>query len=469
MRFQQNKYMKTLIVFLWIAALAVSVTLNSWVLVNPIVGPHLAAQAVNGGDNEFIASHAYQGGTRALVSLEFWASLAIFLIPLGVTMWYRRVQINKVMQRVGAAMLLLLMLNLGGCMKAYKTPQYVEVKPSQTAFFIPLVGDNKAGQAKFDSKTYEAFKKIGVKRLEVPQEWLPTGRMENNGKWVPSARVVIVDRSSVTREWTKSLHSGSKSIDQAVSVESQDSVNFSLGFKVTAYIAEEDTSTFLYYNASRVKEDASGRCEVVGLDEVMDTEVLSRLQKVAAREFGQYPMDVARTKKAEVYAVIDTEVIPFFKERGITIMTIAQLGGLSYDNIKIQEAIDKTVMDQQEKVSALAAFDAQQTKNKTIKLSAEAEAAATLTKAEGEAKGKLAVQKAIAEGITAVNEATKASGSSEVFFKLKELEVQMEFAKASKGNVPAILITGENKGGSGTNFPLSLPPDVLKNSQTPAK
>ncbi len=67
-------------------------------------------------------------------------------------------------------------------------------------------------------------------------------------------------------------------------------------------------------------------------------------------------------------------------------------------------------------------------------------------------------------------EAAKAAGSSEAYLKLRELEVQLEYAKQSKGNVPAVIMMGDGKGSSGANMLFSIPPALLKQveSNTPA-
>ncbi len=453
---------KTIVV--WVIALIALAFINMWTgTIDPLVGSKLATQTVNGGDAAYVAQKTYENGKHLGGLLQMVLSLLVIATAVVITFGKKRPQVGKFTPIVILPAALLFM---GGC-KPYNKPVFVEVKPSQTVYVIPLVGENQDSQVKFDSKKYESFKKVGIRRIQIPMQWIQTGKYGSDGNYVPQDRVVLVDRSSLTRHWTKSSQSGSTNVDQAVHVESKDSVNFSMGFKVTAYIAEEDTSTFLYYNASRIADTSQGTYQVVGLDDIMDNEVLTRIQKVCAVQFGAYDLDEARAKKSEVYEKIDTEVIPFFKTRGITILSIAQVGGMDYENREIQTSIDKTVMDQQLKVSAEARRAAQEIDNQTINLKAEAESKATVTKANGEAEGKLKVQMAVAEGMTKVAEASKAAGSSEAFIKLQQLEVLKIFAQQYKGGVPAVLNMGDCKGGS-SNMILPLTEELMRSANPPA-
>ena len=444
-----------------VAILAISFIQLWHTALDPLVGSKLAAETVNGGDSAFIAQRLYDAGNDLTWTIRSIVSALIFIFALVFTF-------KSAAKKAAVMGLLITTVGLTSC-KPYNTKEFVEIKPSQTAYFIPLIGENKTSQVKFDSESYEAFKKVGVKRIEIPKEWLQTGRADSEGKWIPSARVLIVDRSSITRHWTKDGYTGSTKEDQAVHVESKDSVNFTLGFRVTAYVAEEDTSKFLYYNSNRIKEASGGSYQVIGLDEILDNEVLARIQKVASVEFGSYDLDAARTKKAEVYKKIDEEVIPFFHERGITILTIAQTGGLDYENKQIQAAIDRTVMDQQLKVSALAEKEAQLVKNETIKLEAEAKASAMLTAAKAEAEAKFVVQEQVAKGMLLVADATKQTGSSDAYIRLQELEVKKELAKQYKGGVPSVLIIGGSSGTNGLTPFLPITPETLRQFDAAAK
>jgi hypothetical protein len=326
---------------------------------------------------------------------------------------------GKKMKKFGKMILLAavaVMLMAGtGCMRVYDTPEYVEVQPSQTAFVIPLEGDTDA-QAKFTSSEFLNAHKVAAKRIRVPHRWNQTGRMRNWGGWIPTVKVITVERSPVTVELE--ANSGqTKGKDTAIWVESTDSVGFSMGWSITGFVKEEDTANFLYWYPSG------------SLEQVMMTEVRARVQQAASVYAAGYRLDDLRTKKTEIVDMVKADLIDFFTRRGITITTIGMFGGMTYENDKIQEAIDQTFITQQEKVNAKSMLDAQADKNNRIKSEAEALAEAARTKAKGEA-----------DGLESINSALAKAANNPQLLQLRALEVETARIKAWNGAYPNQLV-----------------------------
>ena len=95
----------------------------------------------------------------------------------------------------------LLALTISGCKPFDPGPEYVEIDTSETGFLIPLEGDS-GQQAKFQSEDYLKQRKVATKRVQILHRWSQEGRMEITGKWISSVRLIKVNRSPVTREWT---------------------------------------------------------------------------------------------------------------------------------------------------------------------------------------------------------------------------------------------------------------------------
>lgn len=207
---------------------------------------------------------------------------------------------------------------LSGCMKPYDKPEFVEVDTSETGFLIPLEGDAKQ-QEKFQSEGYLKERKVATKRVQITHRWLQEGRMPIDGRWIATVRLVKVNRSPVTRTWTTPQNTAVGSVnvrnDQAIWIESGDSVGFSMGFACTAFIAEEDAARFLYWYPSG------------SLADVMDHEVRGRIQQVAAEVATKYPLDALRTRKQEIADAVKQDVTNFFAARGVTVTTIGMFGG----------------------------------------------------------------------------------------------------------------------------------------------
>lgn len=311
--------------------------------------------------------------------------------------------------------LLIVLVSVGmlaaGCMP-YKGEKFVEVQNNETAFVIPLEG-NLDKQQKL--KSLEALKsyQVAVKRINIPRRWRKTGRMWYSGEWIDTVKVIKVDRSPITREWTAGRDTGTSTRNEGIWIESEDSVSFSTGFTCTSFIEEENAARFLYYYPN-------GR-----LATIMDHQLRAEIQSKAAEIATQYKMDELRTKKDEIIKGVREHVVDFFKQSGITVTTIGMFGGFTYENKDIQKAIDATFVAQQEKVVTAALYDAQEDKNRRVIKEAEAMKRSAIIKANGEA-----------EAIRLVANAAAEAKSNPAFLALRKLEVEAKRIEKWNGQYP---------------------------------
>lgn len=374
--------------------------------ISSVIANQLTVDSVNGGNVEFITQNSYLRwyanaqnyvlfGTLFLALAMFWGSIRDALKGKGST--------------VAVAIAALCMLS--SCRKPYQKPVYTEVENNVTAYVIPLEGDT-GNQVKLNSKEFYEKHKVSIKRIEIPTRWNQTGRLIGDGEWIPTVAVLQVNRSPVTREWQVGTK-GTTNTDQAIWVESSDSVGFSMGFNCTGFIREEDTSTFLYWYSSG------------SLATVMDSEIRGRVQQVAAEECAKLPLDKLRDKKNDIAASVRADIVPFFAERGITITTVGMFGGMTYENTAIQNSIDNVFVAQQEKNVALAKYEAQVKENERVVLEAEGTAKQRQIQSESEAKAITALTQAVAQG-------------GENYLALKALEVQMKQTEKWNGALPTV-------------------------------
>ena len=191
-----------------------------------------------------------------------------------------------------------------GCMPPPKIDIYEEIAPNETAFIVPLEGANDDSQGKFMSVEFLENARVATKRISIPQKERKIGRWWWNIEWIPTVKVIKVDRSPVTREWTADPSTGTSEKNQALVVESKDSITFWTGITVTARITEEDASTFLY--------NFSGK----PLSEVVDENVRGFVLAVLSREFGRRVLDKCRTEKSEIFELALNETQAEFAEKG---------------------------------------------------------------------------------------------------------------------------------------------------------
>jgi hypothetical protein len=392
----------------------------------PVTNTQLAVANVNGGNVEWQALNMFSSHNGLLSAGIFvmWALFSLIVFKKEIIKMIKSMK-NSLMLFVLCTMV----LGSFGCIKPYDKPEYVEIGSSETAFVIPLEGDTKS-QAKFDSAAFLETKKVSAKRIQIAHRWNQTGRWETDGQYISTVKVIRVDRSPVTRVWQTD---GNKGKDQAIWIESADSVGFSMGWSCTAYIKEEDASNFLYMYPSG------------SLAAVMDQEIRARIQQVSSRVAAMYKLDDLRGKKNELADSVKEDITKFFISRGITITTIGMVGGMTYENPKIQDAIDLTVVSQQEKVNAKAMLDAQEDKNTRIKSEALALAEAARMKAKGEADGQLMKAQAEASGVQAVSKAIADANSNPQLVSLKQIEVDKIRAEKWNGQYPDTIV------GAGSN------------------
>lgn len=298
-------------------------------------------------------------------------------------------------------------ITLSGCVvKPYNKPKFVEIKPNQTAFVIPLEGKTK-DQGQFQSLGYLEDNQVAAKRIQIPRTWYKQGRLPGNGKYKDDVRVIVVDRFPETREWLSDKSRGTSDKAEGFVGESKDSIKFKVGMSATASIEESDAAKFLYkYNGKT-------------LQEVMDFEIRNKIGTTLLEKYGSMDMEKIRSDKEGVIKYVRGEVVPYFKEMGITLTNIGYVGDLEYIDENVQKAIN-------ERFNAQEQQKAQEIKNKT-----------EIEKAKAETK--------------AINER---QATLEKSLKLRELEIQAEWIKKWDGKAPSVI-----SGNGAENFMMNIESD----------
>jgi hypothetical protein len=83
-------------------------------------------------------------------------------------------------------------------MKPVRVDPIEEIEPNETAFVIPLELGTE-NQAKLESIDFLEKNQVAAKRIVIPQRERKIGRWGHNIEWIPTVRVVTVDRTPVTR------------------------------------------------------------------------------------------------------------------------------------------------------------------------------------------------------------------------------------------------------------------------------
>jgi len=227
-------------------------------------------------------------------------------------------------------------LSLASCMKPVRVDPVQEIEPNETAFVIPLeMGTEK--QEKLESVEFLQSNQVAAKRIVIPQRERQIGRFGWDIEWIPTVRVITVNREPVTRSWTEETNGKNKNSSTAtLGVESKDSIGFSVGVNVSAHIEEQDTATYLYYYRGG------------DLSQVMDRNVREKVHTVLSQEFASRTLQECKTDKIAIRNSLDTNVAEHFKKYGITITSIGLAEGLFFEQPEIQKAINDAYVAEME-------------------------------------------------------------------------------------------------------------------------
>jgi hypothetical protein len=429
---------KKLIVFVLVVAVVIALE-RVWLnVIQPDVSKRFAIAQVNGDEAALRDLRLFEG-------YKDGANIVAVLVILCAA-WFlaSRPGFGARRPRIGILLgFIAIPFALGGCIRPYDRPEYAEIDTSETGFLIPLEGDSGV-QAKFQSEEYLRARKVAAKRVQITHRWSQEGRLPDSGQWIPLVRLIKVNRSPVTREWTADAASGTTAKNQAIWIESADSVGFSMGFTSTAFIPEEQAAKFLYWYPNG------------SLSNVMDTEVRGRMQQVAAEVAARYRLDLLREKKQEISDAVKKDVTEFFAQRGIIVTTVGMFGGMTYENKEIQKSIDNTVIAQQLKVVNQARFEAQQRDNDRVELEANAIAERARRIAAGDADAKKIAALAEAQSIREVNRALAEARQNPLLYQLRALEVERARVDHWNGQYPTYFVG--TTGGQSPGLLLQMPP-----------
>ena len=326
-------------------------TINNFLYaIAPVMSGKIAAAQLNGGDTAYVASKLgmdlFKGD-----GISFLLLLFVMLI-----IWFKPIMnIKKIMfpAVVTALATILISTMIPTSSYAYydtlDRDEYIEIGPNQTAFLIPLEGDTKNNQAQFLSVEYLKKHVVAVKRIKIPHTKLHMATLERD-YWIPSEKLIIVDRSFYSREWVKSSARGTSTHDDALYFETADSIDGWTGLISEAKIPEEDAAKFLY--TFGVKKDPmveKGDPKAVyasvvygySLADIMDTIVKKKAGAVLTEEFGKRSTIDCIKQKSDIIKAVNDKTIAAYKDTGIIINYIGFAEGITFSDPKIQEAINK--------------------------------------------------------------------------------------------------------------------------------
>ncbi len=298
------------------------------------------------------AALAYEAGTRAVDRMPWWLDLAALAAIIAVWFGPRRRFGSRRGSGTPLAVLAAATLTWAAPARAYfsttdKT-EAVSIMPNESAFWIPDTGNNKDSQASMDSESYYQANKIALTRFVIPH-----AKLANTGGWigfdsyVPTGRMIIVDRAPYYREWTMNAQRGTSAKDESAPCQTKEGINITTEIGISTSVAEANSAKFLHFfgvnNPAGDRSDPQVIFASVyygrSLAQVMDTIGRGLVHTAVCREIGSRNLDQANAEANLIMDNVQKEAGKFLGDRGITLEYMGWAGTWTFDN-DIQRAIN---------------------------------------------------------------------------------------------------------------------------------
>ena len=326
-----------------------------WTAAGPLKTSEVAVHQLDNSDTSYLVSQAAiklgANGTK----LPGWPIYGLLLL-----VWIN--PLVRLFKGSTAATAAILMLSLVGAHASYNPKDEVEWKTigsNQTVFVIPMQGANKDSQGSLDSAAYLDSKKVSTKRIQITHTLLPKVGMFTQDVFIPNMQVMICNRSSYARQWTKDADRGTSKANEGFFFQSKEGIDVDVGLSISAKVEEKGTATYLYYWGTSEEVDgidkehpefASTRY-ARSLNDVMDSVVHEDCQCRLFNEFGVLTLQECNAQAATVVKKIAADLKKDYAEYGITINYVGIASPLNYSQ-KIQDAIDNRFIAEQDAAAA---------------------------------------------------------------------------------------------------------------------
>ncbi len=221
------------------------------------------------------------------------------------------------------------------------------ILPNESAFFLKEVGENRGNQTRLNSEAYLAQNEIAAKRYNIPHAKLP------NSAWlgdfyVPTGRLIILDRTPYTREWVKDAMRGTSKRDESFHMQTRDGMNSTVGLAVGASIDPANAPGFLYRFGVNAPAGSRTDPKVIftsvyygrSLAQIMDTVVRNKVQQLLSAQYSKRTFDEANAQLPEIIASVEKDLQIWAKTIGITIDFLGLADTVEFDP-DVQQAINR--------------------------------------------------------------------------------------------------------------------------------
>jgi len=231
--------------------------------------------------------------------------------------------------------------------KTERTEAYT-IMPNESAFWIPDVGDTKGSQTKFETEDFLNSNKLAVKRFIIPHQ-----KLTNSGGYlawdyyVPTGRLVILDRSTYSHEWVDDVNRGSSPRKEGFPCQSKEGLNITVGVSIGTSVQEKDAAKFLYkFGVTPPKGDRTSG-EVIftsvyygrSLGDVMNDVGRKKVQTLVCNQINQRTFDEANAQAVQIMDIVEKEFQQWAEIKGISLDFIGWANTFEFDK-DVQKAVN---------------------------------------------------------------------------------------------------------------------------------
>ena len=291
--------------------------------------------------------------TESAYGMRFFGGLAIptlvLLIVLAV-IWWKYLKLGWARLFPAALAIGCLLLTGTDARAYYDKTDYTEayfILPNESAFFIPDVGATKDTQAKFGSMEYLEANKIAAKRFTIPHAKFAGSGSLWSDFYVPTGRLIVVDRTPYNREWVAAHDRGTSSRNESFPCQSQEGLNITAEVAIATSVSEENAARFLYWFGVKPPQGDRTNPAVIftsvyygkSLAEVMDSVGRGKVQALVCHEIGARTFDGVNKDVNVIMDTVEKNAAAFFATKGITLDYIGFAGTLTFDK-DVQQAVN---------------------------------------------------------------------------------------------------------------------------------
>ena len=285
-------------------------------------------------------------GVGSIISLALLATLALI--------WYKPIRAAFTTASTTALVALFSFAAMSHGDRAWafaettdKTEAYT-ILPNESAFWIPDAGNNKDNQARLDSEQYLSENKVAAKRFIIPH-----AKFSGSGGWigwdyyVPTGRLIIVDRTPYSREWVDAEDRGTGKLKEGFPCQSKEGINVIAGVSIGASVSELDSAKFLYRFGVTPPKGNRNDPQVIftsvyygrSLAQVMDDVGRKKVQTLVCGEIGSRTLDKVNEDTNLMMETIAKKTKDYFASVGITLDFIGWGDTFEFDK-DVQKAIN---------------------------------------------------------------------------------------------------------------------------------